>query len=186
MFYFCLTHSFASGCQMVEKKKEESLFSVSAHLQTCLPILSSASQHFSTLAHISHEQLAPVTTSPVKWTFLLQLRRLSLFVFLSCGEGELFPWRPVFLLQPRPELVSPQSSATVWAFSADVGVLDCSVTMPGACLVPKSCPRRNWSALNQQRCSAPIQTLPETQRLQLFMQNCKGPPSQWSTREGLL
>ena len=40
---------------------------------------------------------------------------------------------------------------------------------PGACLVPKSCPRRNWSALNQQRCSAPIQTLLETQRLQFFM-----------------
>ena len=64
MFYFCLTHSFASGRQMVEKKKEESLFSVSAHLQTCLPILSSASQHFSTLAHISQEQLAPALTLP--------------------------------------------------------------------------------------------------------------------------
>ena len=57
---------------MVEKKKEESLFSVSAHLQTCLPILSSASQHFSTLAHISRRAIgtsfnfAFIVATPVK------------------------------------------------------------------------------------------------------------------------
>ena len=110
-----------------------------------------------------------MVATPVKWTFFVA-------VALAFSDCLLVLWGGR-ALAVTPRVSSPTTAGTGLAsvFSHSVGFLrrrgSARLFRDNACslLVPKSCPRRNWSALNQQRCSAPIQTLPETQRLQLFM-----------------
>ena len=112
-----------------------------------------------------------MVATPVKWTVFV-------VVALAFSDCLLVLWGGR-ALSVTPRVSSPTTAGTGLAsvFSHSVGFLrrrgSARLFRDAWSLVPKSCPRRNWSALNQQRCSAPIQTLPETQRLQFFMLNAK-------------